>query len=363
MELIGYIFWGVKPQLFQLGGFEVRWYGLLFAMGFFVGQFILSKWYKSEGKSEKDVERITLYVVVATVIGARLGHCLFYEPVYYLSNPIEILKVWKGGLASHGAAAGILIGLYMYARNTPGQSYLYVLDRLVILIAIGGGFIRLGNLMNSEIIGKEGDLPWSIVYTDASEDRLKAYYPGIIESIGFKEISQVDQSINRVPMKMQVNLYEKLDTPEMRSFLEGQILSTIKSDAELSKYLSLEDGSGVTATQPGSGTIVLSGILRHPTQLYESVSYFLIAFILYFFIYRKEKDFIEGKIFAWFLILLFGIRFFHEFLKENQVGFEDGFSLNMGQILSIPLVFAGVYLYIWKILPAEKKKTNSENPG
>ncbi len=357
LQNLAFILWNVKPQIFQLGSFEVRWYGLLFAMGFFIGQHILVKWYKSEGKSEKDVERITLYVVIATVIGARLGHCLFYEPAYYLSNPLEILKVWKGGLASHGAAIGILTGIYLYVRNTPGQTYFYVLDRLVILVAIGGGFIRLGNMMNSEIIGKEADLPWSFVYTYASEDRLKANFPGIIEKIEFRKDRKGSIENGKAPMLMKISLYEPVDSIATRAFVESQVLSTVEADPELNKFLNIPEKPKFIAGAPGVGAVNILGVPRHPTQLYESFSYFLIAFLLYFFIYRREKDFPEGKIFAWFLILLFGIRFFHEFLKENQVGFEEGIAFNMGQLLSVPLVLTGIYLLIYKVRPAEKNKT------
>jgi phosphatidylglycerol---prolipoprotein diacylglyceryl transferase len=360
-DLLGYIFWNVKPQIFEFGGFEVRWYGFLFALGFLIGQYILISWYKKEGKSEKDVERITMYVVISTVIGARLGHCFFYEPAYYFSNPIEILKVWKGGLASHGAAAGILFGLYIYARKTPGQSYLYVLDRVVILVALGGGFIRMGNLMNSEIIGKQADLPWSIIYTYSSESRIKEYFPGVMEEIRFRERKKVHPKVpGRVPLQMKISMVEAADSFSTRIYIESQVLSTIETDSELSKYLSLENKASVKIPGPGQALVNLNGIPRHPTQLYESISYFLIAFFLYFFIYRREKEMVDGKIFSWFLILLFGIRFFHEFFKENQVGFEDGISYNMGQLLSIPLVATGLYLYFFKVRPAEKKKNLSE---
>ncbi len=329
---------------------------MLFALGFFIGQYILINWYKSEGKSEKDVERITLYVVMATIIGARLGHCLFYEPGYYLSNPIEILKVWKGGLASHGAAAGILFGIYLYARKTSDQSFLYVLDRLVILVAIGGGFIRLGNLMNSEIIGKPADLPWSMVYTYSSSDRLMNYYPDAIKDIELMKSENADQKAEgRVPMDLKIEFYEPVDSLSAALFIEDQVKSTIDADSELSKFLQINPEGKLTVANTGVNLEVLA-IPRHPTQLYESISYFLIAFVLYYFIYRREKGFAEGKIFSWFLVLLFGGRFFHEFFKENQVGFEDGISFNMGQLLSIPLILAGVLIYVLKVIPAEKQK-------
>jgi phosphatidylglycerol:prolipoprotein diacylglycerol transferase len=161
MNLLSYIIWNGSPEIFTIPipfldtQITLRWYGLLFALGFLVGQQILYYIFKKEGKPEKDVDTLTIYMVIATVIGARLGHVLFYEPERYLSNPLDILKIWEGGLASHGAAVGILFALWLYARKkNPGQNYLQTLDRIVILVALTGALIRLGNFYNSEIIGK-----------------------------------------------------------------------------------------------------------------------------------------------------------------------------------------------------------------
>ena len=138
---------------------------MLFALGFLLGQQIFYYIYKRR-ETEKDVDSLTIYMVVATIVGARLGHVLFYEPERYFSNPIDIIKIWEGGLASHGAAIGILFALWLYARkNKPGQSYLQVLDRIVILVALTGALIRLGNFFNSEIIGKESNAPYAVVFT------------------------------------------------------------------------------------------------------------------------------------------------------------------------------------------------------
>lgn len=163
-----FIPWNVSPEIFsvELFGFHFapRWYGLLFALGFLIGQQIMFHIYRKEGKPESDVETLTIYMVLATVIGARLGHCLFYEPEVYLSDPIKILKIWEGGLASHGATIGILFGLFLYSRKKKDQPYLWVVDRIVITVALAGMMIRLGNLMNSEIYGHVTDLPWGFVF-------------------------------------------------------------------------------------------------------------------------------------------------------------------------------------------------------
>jgi len=250
--------WDISPEIFSLGPISVRWYGLLFAASFLVGFQIMTRIFKDERKSEKDLNDLLFYMLAGTILGARIGHCLFYNPEYYLSNPLEIIKVWKGGLASHGAAIGIVTAMYIYSKKKVGQSFLWVMDRVVITVALAGFFIRTGNLMNSEIIGRATDVPWA-----------------------FKFVNAYVQD----PM-----------------------------------------------------------IPRHPAQLYEALSYLLI-FIILFFIYKKFNKVIkEGLIFGLFLVLIFMARFIIEFFKENQSAFEVGMILNMGQLLSIPLISWGLYL-------------------
>ena len=159
-----YIIWNVSPEMFTLGPVTLRWYGLLFATGFLAGLLVMQWIFRVEGKPQKDVDRLFQYVVIGTLVGARLGHCLFYDPGYYFSNPMEIFKIWKGGLASHGTSLGLFLALFLYSRNTPGQSYLWILDRLSIVTVLAGSFIRLGNLFNSEILGNPTDLPWAFVF-------------------------------------------------------------------------------------------------------------------------------------------------------------------------------------------------------
>jgi prolipoprotein diacylglyceryl transferase len=263
--LLAFIEWNVSPEIFHLGPISVRWYGLLFAMGFVVGYFIMGWIFERDGRQKTEVEQLAIYMIFGTVIGARLGHCLFYNPSYYLSNPIEIFKVWEGGLASHGAAIGIIIALYLYSKKKKDISFLWILDRIVIVVALAGCFIRLGNLFNSEIIGKAAEVSWAFIFT----------------------------AVDNVP--------------------------------------------------------------RHPTQLYESIAY-LIIFLILLFIYAKGMGKNRnGLLFGLFLVLVFTFRFFVEFLKENQSGFEAGMALNMGQLLSIPFVIAGIIFIGSSFKPKTKK--------
>jgi prolipoprotein diacylglyceryl transferase len=256
------ITWDVSPEIFSIGPVSIRWYGLLFAASFLIGFQLMSKIFKQGDKSQKDLNDLLWYMIIGTIVGARLGHCLFYNPDYYLHNPIEIFKTWKGGLASHGAAVGIVIAIYLYSKKKVGQSFLWVMDRIVITVALAGFFIRTGNLMNSEILGKVTNVPWAFKFVNA--------------------------------------------------------------------YVS----------DPMSP--------RHPTQLYEALAYLLI-FIILFLIYNKNyKRIKDGFLFGLFLVLIFSARFVIEFFKENQSAFEEGMILNMGQLLSIPLIIWGFYLIFKK---------------
>lgn len=266
--ILNFIHWNVSPEIFHIGSVEVRWYGLLFALAFYAGYIVIGKFYKKENVPQSVLDSLTYYMIFGTVIGARLGHVLFYEPAWYLSHPLDILKIWQGGLASHGAAIGILLALYFFCRKHK-KTYLWTLDRIVIVVALAGVFIRTGNLMNSEIFGDATSLPWAFVF----------------------------QRIDDIP--------------------------------------------------------------RHPTQIYEALSYLIIFLLLTRYYYRKNGNPPEGVIFGWFLISLFAMRFLIEFIKEPQVNFESTMLLNMGQILSIPFIFTGIGLLIWakrkKSIPEEEK--------
>ncbi len=156
--------WNVSPEIFTIGQFQLRWYGVLFALSFFLGYRILLNVFRKETIDIKYLDKLVLYMGIGTLIGARLGHCLLYQPDYYLSNPLEILKIWKGGLASHGAAVGIIIALGIYALAEK-INFLWIIDRMVIVVALSGFLIRIGNFINSEIIGKPTTLMLGVIFT------------------------------------------------------------------------------------------------------------------------------------------------------------------------------------------------------
>ena len=270
ITLLPYITWDVDPLIFPPFEF-LKWYGLLWVTGIILGYQLLLKIYRRENLPSSDADRLTLYVLIGAIVGARLGHVLFYEPLYYWNNPIEILPIklnpqirftGLAGLASHGGVIGTLIALYVYNRKYK-KGYLWMLDRLIIPGALLGGFIRLGNLMNAEIVGLPTELPWAFVF------------------------ARIDQ------------------------------------------------------------------IPRHPSQLYESIFYFLI-FILLFRLWKSGLAYYRGLLFGLGLTFIFTYRFAVEFFKEDQVAIESEWLLNLGQILSIPMILAGIVLVIWSVRQAKK---------
>ena len=167
--MLDFIVWNADPILFHLGPLAVRWYGLMFAVGFFIGYQIVAKMFKHEGAPESWLGPLLIYLVVGTIVGARLGHCLFYEWDYYSQHPLDILKVWEGGLASHGGTIANIIGLFIFSWCISKKPASWVFDKIVVAVALVAGLIRLGNLFNSEIYGSYTELPWGMIFVRNGE--------------------------------------------------------------------------------------------------------------------------------------------------------------------------------------------------
>lgn len=168
--MLNYINWNVNPWIFEIGDFQLRWYGLLFASGFMLGFYLLKRIFETENVPLEWLDKVLWYVIIGTVVGARLGHVFFYDWDYYSQNLLEIPKVWRGGLASHGAAVGIILSVWLFSRNVSKRSVLWILDRVVITVALAGVLIRLGNLMNHEIVGDPTDVAWAFVFKFGPDD-------------------------------------------------------------------------------------------------------------------------------------------------------------------------------------------------
>ncbi len=370
MHLINFIIWSPNPEIFPgINWIPVRWYGLLFALGFVISQQIMYKIYRTESKPVKDVDSLTLYMIIATIIGARLGHVLFYEPLRYLKDPITILETWQGGLASHGAAIGILTGIWLYSnylidinlfkwhfvwkkRKREGQSFLYVVDRIVICVALTGCLIRFGNFVNSEIIGIPTHNGKGVVFARDVVERLEYMNEVNHVSVTKDPPEKVDEQ-GHVPVNIIVDFSNKVRDENMASTIVKSNIKTILSGYE---YVRLHIDEPVDhpiqykINKQSNGNleavIQTKAIPRHPAQLYESISSLLIFFLLFYLWSGKKGELMEGKLFGIFLIAIFTLRFIYEFVKENQVPFENKIPLNMGQWLSIPLILIGIYVLL-----------------
>ena len=164
--MLSYITWDVNPELFTIFGREIRWYGLFWVIGLIVAVYIVQRIYNEEKLPQKWFDSLFMYMMLGIIVGARVGHCLFYEPAYYLANPIKILYIWEGGLASHGGVLGIIIAVWLYSRNVTKKSMLWTFDRVIVPTGFTAAMIRLGNLMNHEIYGDVTSQPWGFRFIE-----------------------------------------------------------------------------------------------------------------------------------------------------------------------------------------------------
>lgn len=365
MTLFEMIIWSPSPDMFVIPGLDhpVRWYGLLFALGFILAQQVMYWIFKTEGKNSKDVDQLTMYLVIAVVVGARLGHCLFYNPSYYLSNPFEIIKIWEGGLASHGGAIGMLIALFLYSRKHADQSYLWILDRVAIVTVLVGACIRFGNFMNSEIIGLPTGTDSGIVFARSGEDMLKSL-DSRIETVDFEKggiIKSTEEG--KVPMTIHLDYKRgvKLDSANAALFFETTFPRAIARYHGVSEHIGLNIGEPVNYEiyeRHGvqQADIAVLAIPRHPGQLYESIACIIMFLILAHIWYHHRTQIKTGFLFGLFMVMLWAERFTVEFFKENQEAWEADIPLNMGQWLSIPMFIVGLVVLIkyWGFSPKEK---------
>jgi len=263
----------------------------MWLLGYLIGLKILERMFKHEKVPMEWADKTFMYVLLGGILGARLGHCLFYDWGYYSQHPLEILYIWQGGLASHGGAIGILIAAYLLSKKVTKKPMIWIIDRIAVPTAFAGGLIRLGNLFNSEIVGKVTD-----------------------STLGFKFIRH--------------------DIPAEWAMTETGT-STAKAAYD------------AIANNPSFAYILDSVPIRYPSQLIEAIAYFLIFVVMMYLYWKSNAKDLLGLLTGAFFILVFGARFFIEYLKIEQGGTDSNLGLfNMGQILSIPLVLVGIYLVL-----------------
>lgn len=268
--MLHFITWTADPIILDTSFISLRWYSLMFLIGFMVGYKIVERIFKHEGAPESWLGSLLIWVMLGTIIGARLGHVFFYEWEQYSQNPIEIFKIWEGGLASHGGTLGVMLAVFIFSKFTAHRSVIWTLDRLAVAVALVAGLIRLGNLFNHEIYGHPTNMPW-----------------------GFCFIRNIH---------------------------------------------TWQAGAEPIFTLPS-----------HPTQLYEALCYFALFGLLMWLYWKKNAQERQGLLLGTFFIGIFLPRFLIEFVKNNQVAFEESMLLNMGQWLSIPFILIGIILIIYSM--------------
>ena len=298
------IIWNPSEGI-DLGFFVIRFYSLMFVIAFGLGWYIMKRIFERENESLEKLDSLFIWIVLSTLIGARLGHVLFYDWEYFRNHLLEIFLPFRfnpnfeftgyQGLASHGAAIAIVVAMYFFSKNIMKRPMLWILDRIVVPVASGAIFVRIGNFFNSEIVGKETDSPFGIRFV---RDQFSAR-----DAVNATQIANPKEAF--------------------------------KAIATDSKFASLLEQ--VPA--------------KHPTQLYEAFFYIFVFAILFFLYWKTELRNKLGYLFGLFLVLLFSVRFVIEFLKESQGGFESALGLfTTGQWLSIPCVLVGLYF----VFTAEK---------
>ncbi len=293
----------------DLGFFTIHYYSLMFVIAFSLGYYLMKKIYINEGQKMEHLESVFMYAVIATLLGARMGHVLFYQPELFKEDffsvflPAQFRPEFKftgfQGLASHGAAIAFIIAMYLYSKKVIKKPTLWTLDRVTIPAAFGGIFVRIGNFINSEIIGEKTDFVTGVRFIKEAIPEYQA-----IKLTGIKKASKAYDAISNNP-KFQ-SILEQVD-------------------------------------------------YRHPAQLYEAFGYIFVSFILLHLYWKTDKKDQPGFLFGTYMLLIFFVRFLVEFVKKSQGGFENVLGLlSTGQWLSIPFMGIGLY-FLWN---ASKKIAN-----
>ncbi|RPH35952.1 prolipoprotein diacylglyceryl transferase [bacterium] len=342
-----YLIWNPNPILFQSGDFAIGWYGLLFTLGFFLSQRLIIFVYHREKKPELDV--LLLYLIAGAVIGARLGHVLFYDPAYFLLHPLAILKVWEGGLASHGAVAGMVIALWLFSKRHPDHAFFWLLDRITIVALMTGALVRVGNFINSEIVGIPTGAGYGVVFA-ADAVREIGQQPGVMQVSVERRTEPSESRPGLVPLTLAIDVRTSGTPPAfMENFFHHTLYPAVFKQPGVRQSFQETGGTSESETvvpiQGGfEGKFNVLGIARHPVQLYEAAVALALGIWLFTIWWKKKSAVPPGLLIGWCLVLLFASRFLLEYLKEDLIPIEAGLPLKIGQLLSIPFIALGVWL-------------------
>ena len=365
--MLNFIIWDGSPVVFSIGPFVLRWYIFLFILGFVIARLLLRRIFKKEGKPSADVEILTIYILIGALIGVRLGYVLFYEPNTILTKPMEAFLPFQfrpsfrfmgiERLSGYGAVIGIMLALWVFSLKKKEYSYLKVIDRVVIVIALTAVFVGVGNFFNAEIIGKPTSSSTGVIFARSVMDDLMKLPCCIMRTPGGPNPLQdveikPDTALHPTNMghsAVIMYLFFKPGATEelVKEFLIGDVKTFLYDNSHVI-YEPGDEPLHYTIFQESqdvfTGRVRTTGIARHVVQLYEAVSY-LLVFLLLFVVWKKNKTSIpRGMLTGIFLIASGILNFLLGFLKVTHAPFESTMSLNMGQIISIMMMVVGGFI-------------------
>ena len=376
--MLNFMIWDVSPVVFSIGPFVIRWYIFLFILGFVIARLLLAHIFRKGGKSSSDVEVLTIYILVAAFIGARIGYALLYEPDTIITKPLEAFLPFQFGptfrfmgierLSGYGAVIAIMLALWLFSRKK-NHSYLQVVDRVSIVIALTAVFISLGSFFNSEIIGKPTSAKSGVVFVRPVMDDLMKLPccimrtpggPNPLQSVQAKPDTALHPTTTgHSPLILYLFFRPGGTETSVKEFLIGDVKTFLYDHSSL-MYEPGDEPLHYTIFQEKAdiftGRVRTTGIARHPVQLYEAVCY-LLLFIFLFASWKKNKgNALNGRITGIFLIATGAFNFLLGYLKIAEAPYEATMALNVGQLVSIVVMIVGaVVFYISMKRPAMQK--------
>ncbi|MCP3659694.1 MAG: hypothetical protein GY830_04980 [Bacteroidetes bacterium] len=391
-----YILWDLNPEIIKIGALPIRWYGLMFVLPFLIAPKIATHIYKTERRPIKDIEIAVGYCMMGTIIGARLGHVIFYDLHYYLQNPIEAFLpisfnptfhfTGYQGLASHGGAIALIVSTYLYCNwdikiglfppkfsakriKRVGQSFRWMGDIISIFCALAAFSIRMGNFSNSEIYGKQTDKPIGVIFAPFwINDTLPKRCPAVEKVVTNKSKNVVSKNKKFEPLQINIT-FKKYVTNEkkLKDYIENNVKYELQYNNRINQHIYIDENKELNYILYKNkenryvAKIYTLGIPRHASQLYESLSS-LILFILMLLWWKfRWKKIKEGQITGAFWMAVFGLRFFYEFLKLGDIPFSNILPLNRAQLLSIACILFGAIFFIASKKPHYDPKLKDEN--
>lgn len=380
--ILDYIIWNPNEVLLQIGAFKIRWYSLMIIIAFLSARRLLLYFFEKEGRPTEDVEKFSLYILIACLIGARLGEVFFYSPAYYLNHPLEAIFPIKlnprfqiigyKGLSYHGALIGGVVGTLLYAnynfgfslypfrikiarQKRQGQSLLWLLTPLAFGVLMGF-FVRIGNFINSEIIGTPTHNQYGVLFANHIIQEVKYSSSSIKDVRVLKNpVAIPDPEHNYAPVILECTFSSiGLDEENVKKFIEKRLKNYLDTNSDLKEHIYINPNSPLeyTVTKNKKSQYVASvhafGVPRHPVQLYESFSYLVTLIVLFLWWKKRSTTLRNGVIAGVATIISYSFRFFFEFFKDPfNVLIPGKYPITMGHTLSLVTVLGGILILIF----------------